>query len=257
MSRDLLNPTAFQANYMHQLRQTINAYSPAHIVLGEGLQNAIDEVAEAPGARHTIEVDLDFDERSVLIRDSGRGFPNNPDLLYLGGGTKYGKRLGGLVGVGLKVVLFSSSSFRLRSRPAQAGSAPFAVEITDAYRFDDDLTPPTLTVPDSFAGDASPLDTSGTELSCRFPSTGDGGVMSSWSRLLLEVCLPGGIDSPFGKTLESGRDQGMFPNRLAGLLAAYLRRYTYAGNVRAAVGLYSNLENVTIVFRVKSPSTDE
>ena len=86
---DLLRPTHLFDNYRHQLRQTISAYSPTMTVLGEALQNAIDAIVETDdGSSHLIEVELDFDERSVKVTDTGVGFSNNPNLLFLGGGTK-------------------------------------------------------------------------------------------------------------------------------------------------------------------------
>ena len=133
---DLLKPTHLFDNYRHQLRQTISAYSPTMTVLGEALQNAIDAIVETDdGSSHKIEVDLDFDERSVKVTDTGVGFSNNPSLLFLGGGTKRSgdRRLFGFVGVGLKVVLFSSMNFRLRANPNEGA---FKYEISDAYRFE-------------------------------------------------------------------------------------------------------------------------
>ena len=55
---DLLNPSNLRENYRHQLKQTISAYNPTQIVLGEALQNAIDAIVEADGAAHEINIDL-------------------------------------------------------------------------------------------------------------------------------------------------------------------------------------------------------
>ena len=109
---DLLNPSDFSELYRHQLKQTISAYNPTQIVLGEALQNAIDAIVEADGTSHEITIDLDLDERTVKVIDTGIGFPNDPKLLFLGGGTKRdgNPRLFGFVGVGIKVVLFSSKN---------------------------------------------------------------------------------------------------------------------------------------------------
>ena len=49
---DLLNPSDLREHYCHQLKQTISAYNPTQIVLGEALQNAIDAIVEADGAAH-------------------------------------------------------------------------------------------------------------------------------------------------------------------------------------------------------------
>ena len=109
MEYNLLNPQNLQDNYRHQLRETIDAYNPTQIVLGEVLQNAIDAIVEAnDGVPHQININLDLDQSAVTITDNGGGFPNDPELLFLGGGTKRcgNRKLFGLVGVGIKVVLF-------------------------------------------------------------------------------------------------------------------------------------------------------
>src|SRR3712207_2080173 len=92
-TKDLLTPSNyFRANYVHQLRQTIAAYSASMITLGEGLQNAIDTVCDDPKpAVGKIFVSIDFDTKTVIIRDNGMGFPKDISLLYLGGTSKEGK----------------------------------------------------------------------------------------------------------------------------------------------------------------------
>ena len=59
---DLLNPSSvLQQNYVNQLRQTVDAYSPAFIVLGEVVQNSLDAVREIGGGKHRIDIELDLD----------------------------------------------------------------------------------------------------------------------------------------------------------------------------------------------------
>ena len=139
-SLDLLNPSDLSVHYRHLLRQTISAYNSTQIVLGEALQNAIDAVVEADSASHEIIIDLDLDQKSVTITDTGVGFPNDPRLLFLGGGTKrHGNpRLFGFVAVGIKVVLFSSKEFRIRAQPTDGG---FCYQISDAYQFGERPSP--------------------------------------------------------------------------------------------------------------------
>ena len=167
---DLLNPSPMlQGHYIHQLRTTIQAYSATQIVVGEVLQNAIDAVVVAGGTQSSIDISLDFDRQTVTIRDNGTGFPNDPQLLFLGGTRKKNlanKKIFGLVGVGLKVVLFSSENFRIRAR-YQDGTS-FRYEIDGAYRFEQD-PPPSLMVPSAFAPDSAPLASRGTEIEYRFP----------------------------------------------------------------------------------------
>ena len=48
---------------------------------------------------------------------------------------------------------------------------------------------------------------------------------------MYDQCLPQGSDAGFGKTLKSAVQKGIYENQFAGLMAAFLRRYTYAGDV--------------------------
>ncbi len=82
---NLLSPADLSGLYAHQLRQTINAYDPPHVVFGEGLQNALDSVRESGGENRRIDLILDLPNRRVTVRDNGIGFPNDPKLLFLGG----------------------------------------------------------------------------------------------------------------------------------------------------------------------------
>lgn len=245
---DLLRPTHLFDNYRHQLRQTISAYSPTMTVLGEALQNAIDAIVEIDdGSTHKIEVELDFDERSVRVSDTGVGFSNNPNLLFLGGGTKRSgdRRLFGFVGVGLKVVLFSSMEFSLRANPSEGA---FRYEITDAYRFEHD-PPPALQMPLLFPQDSSPLE-KGTEVYYRFPRDVPHDPIKGFMQNMYDQCLPQGNELGFAKTLKSAVDRGFFENRFAGLMATYLRRYTYAGDVLNCLGGKNELSNTTISVQI-------
>ncbi len=243
-SLDLLNPSNLSEHYRHQLRQTINAYNPTQIVLGEALQNAIDAIVEVDdGVSHEININLDLDQKSITVTDTGIGFPNDPSLLFLGGGTKRSgnRKLFGLVGVGIKVVLFSSKEFRLR---ASSDQGAFRYEISDAYQFEKD-PPPNLQVPSQFPDDPSPLN-NGTEVYYRFPEHTEDNPVKQFIQSMYDQCLPRGNDSDFGKTLKLAVERGFYENRLAGLMAAFLRRYTYAGDVLNYLGGKQELLNTTI-----------
>ena len=245
---DLLNPLDLRDHYRHQLKQTISAYNPTQVVLGEALQNAIDAVVQANGAEHKITIKLNFDQKFVTVMDDGVGFPNDPSLLFLGGGRKrHGDRkLFGFVGVGLKVVLFSSKRFRLRGHSADG---TFDYEIQNAYKFDND-SPPDLQVPAVFPRDSSPLSTRGTEVNYQFPSKVARDPFQLFVRDVSDQCLPHGNDRGFGKTLQDAVNRGYFETRFAGLMASYLRRYTYAGDVLSALGGKLELQNTTISVEV-------
>ena len=229
MALDLLNPSDLSDHYRHLLRQTISAYNPTQIVLGEALQNAIDAIVEIDdGAPHEITINLDLDQSTITITDNGNGFPNDPSLLFLGGGTKRSgnPKLFGLVGVGIKVVLFSSKEFRLR---ANSDDRAFRYEISDAYKFDTDPTIELKVPEEQFPDDPSPLN-HGTEVHYRFPGAAAGNPVGQFIQNMYEQCFPQGNDKGFGKTLKRAVELGDYVNRFAGLMATFLRRYTYASS---------------------------
>ena len=245
---DLLNPSDLQDHYLHQLKQTIRAYNSTQVVLGEALQNAIDAVVQANGSEHEITIKLNFDQRSVTVTDDGIGFPNDPNLLFLGGGRKrHGDRkLFGFVGVGLKVVVFSSKNFYLR---AHSDDGAFHYEIQNAYKFDSD-SPPKLQVPKVFIEDSSPLPMYGTEVNYQFPSEVAYDPFKLFVQDISDRCLPHGSARGFGETLQEAVDRKHFETRFAGLMASYLRRYTYAGDVWKTLDGKSELQNTTISVEV-------
>ena len=247
--RDILgSPSGLHEYYRHRLRQTINAYNPTQIVLGEALQNALDAIVEVDdGSPHEININLDLDQKSVTVTDTGIGFPNNPSLLFLGGGTKRSgsRKLFGLVGVGIKVVLFSSKEFRVRAHSDQGA---FRYEISDAYQFEKD-PPPNLQAPSQFPDDASPLN-NGTEVHYRFPEHTEDNPVEQFIQNMYDQCLPRGNDSDFGKTLKLAIERGFYENRMAGLMATFLRRYTYAGDVLNGLDKKQELLNTTIHVHV-------
>ena len=243
-SIDLLNPSDLREHYRHQLRQTISAYNPTQIVLGEALQNAIDAIVEAnDGGPHEININLDLDQSAVTITDNGGGFPNDPKLLFLGGGTKRSgnPKLFGLVGVGIKVVLFSSKKFRIRANSDQGA---FHYEIVDAYKFDNE-SPPDLEVPSQFETDLSPS-SNGTEVHYQFPGPTIDNPVGEFIQNMYDQCLPQGNDAGFGKTLTSAVQQGIYENRFAGLMISFLRRDTYAGDVLNRLNGKPELANTII-----------
>ena len=243
-SLDLLNPSDLSEHYRHQLRQTISAYNPTQIVIGEALQNAIDAIVEADdGVSHEININLDLDQSAVTVTDDGGGFPNDPSLLFLGGGTKRcgNPKLFGLVGVGIKVVLFSSEEFRLRANSDQGA---FCYEIVDAYKFEND-PPPDLKVPNQFETHPSPL-SNGTEVHYQFPAPTRDNSVGQFIQNMYDQCLPQGNDIGFGKTLKSAVEKGIHVNRFAGLMTSFLRRYTYAGDVLNRLNGKSELSDTII-----------
>ncbi|MEU1795639.1 ATP-binding protein [Streptomyces californicus] len=239
---DLLNPESLSANYVRQLRQTIDAYLPQYVFIGEVLQNALDAVREAPKGKHRIDIGVDFDTLQVSIKDNAVGFPNDPKLLFLGGGKKDGKKLAGQVGVGLKVVLFSSEQFTIRSRTTD-GSFKFSVE--NACDFDQAPDArPSFTMPKSFDPDPDPLETVGTEITYRFRS--DSKVPANYLQEVLEEALPRGVRSDFTQTLKNAKESGNFPTRFAALFACDLKRFSYLGMTQVPDALKDTTVSITV-----------
>ena len=226
---DLLNPAGFfRVNYINQLRQTIAAYSDSMIVVGEALQNAIDAVCEQPRPEEgKISVRVDFDAETVTVRDNGVGFPPDLSLLYLGGSLKKGQKTRGKIGVGIKVAMFSSEYFCIRSN---RGEKTWKVEINDGYKFE---SLDSLPVPEPLPSDPDPLENRGTEVTCRFAKISNG--TSYLNRFVTEVrnaCPPSPTRKGFWNTITT-LPTG-FPSPFAALLASFLRRHSYVGDVLAA-----------------------
>jgi hypothetical protein len=249
---DLLNPADFfRANYVHQLRQTIAAYSASMITLGEALQNAIDAVCQQPRPQvGMISVKVDFDEETVIVRDNGVGFPPDLPLLYLGGSLKKGQKTKGQIGVGIKVTMFSSEYFCVRSNTEEQA---WKVEINDAYKFENLQS---LPVPDPLPKDLDPLESRGTEVIYRFPKADEGeSYLDHFVTEVLNTCLPRNMDSEFGKTvttLPTG-----FPSPFSAMLASFLRRYSYVGDVLAALNRQHRYPDgrlqIEVIIRCSNP----
>ena len=233
MALDLLAPLGaeeqLRRNYVHQLKQTINAYLPAYIFVGEALQNALDAVRDGGPGNHRIDILMDFDERLVRVQDSGPGFPDKPSLLFLGGGDKQDKGLAGMVGVGLKVVLFSSDRFQLR---ATNSLKSLRVDIQDAHRYAEDH-PPTISIPDPqhLPEDPAPAIATGTGtvLEYRFPTLPNGsGIPEHYLRDVHDDCFLRSTPD-YTESLTNSMTKKAFPSRLACLVSSHLRRFLYLG----------------------------
>jgi hypothetical protein len=116
----LFDLTSEQRNTQKIAARAVETYPLEWIVTHETLQNSLDAIQKSGrtnGGR--IDIELDLDERRVTIKDNGRGFPHDISLLGLGGTDKDddpdSSKLGGNLGMGLKVVILSSESFELRS----------------------------------------------------------------------------------------------------------------------------------------------
>ncbi len=224
---DLLAPSEpYRDNYAHQLQQTIEAYSTSMIVVGEAIQNAIDAVCESDNPEGLIDISIDFDSQTITVKDNGKGFPKNISLLYLGGGTKDNKKLKGKVGVGIKVTLFCSEYFSIRS---SLGDDNWKAEISNAYQF---KRLSQLEIPKNLPSDPNPLDSTGTQVCYRFPE--ERKILNKFILEVIDTTLPKGVSREFGKSIQSFFDTG-FPSPLATLLTVFLQRYSYVGDTLASM----------------------
>jgi hypothetical protein len=226
---DLLNPADFfRKNYIHQVKQTIDAYSKAMIVLGEALQNAIDAVCDetAKIEKGEILISIDFDTDTVTIKDNGLGFPKEPSLLYLGGTLKTGTNSKGKIGVGIKVTLFSSNKFCLRSKLSD--NENWKMEIPNADKFEES---PSIKIPNPPLEDPNPLIERGTEVAYSFKRDNNIDFLNDFIIEIKNHCIPREFESAFFNTITE-LNTG-FPSPFAALLSSYIRRFSYAGDVLA------------------------
>ena len=155
-------------------------------------------------------------------------------MLFLGGTRKEGKNLKGEVGVGIKVVLFSSDSFQIRSNSKKHGA--WKVEISNANNFE---ALKELIIPKLLPDDDTPLDYEGTEVTYRFPEyipLEKANVLDDFVDEIIASCLPRGLSEDlFSKTI--AEYQHGYPSAFAALIAAYLKRYSYVGDTLAALGV--------------------
>ncbi|MCS3675252.1 hypothetical protein [Salinibacter ruber] len=225
---NLLHPgNFFKDNYLKQVRQTINAYSPTKKVIGEPIQNSIDAICRRENIeKGKIGLTLDIDNREVKVEDNGRGFPKKLSYLYLGGGDKEeGASSKGAVGVGVKVTLFSSTKFQLRANLGNEES--WKIEVEDAHDFEEKGN---IQIEHPLPEDPDPLGHRGTKLKYRFPNDEIDPVIAC----LREIDASVTSDHPnkgYGAFLQEYEDDLGYPSPLATCIASFLKRFTYAGDV--------------------------
>jgi len=229
-------------NYVHQIRQTIDAYSIAHIIVGEALQNAMDAVALATHVKEKkIDIEIDLDKNEVLVRDNGIGFPPDTRLLFLGGGTKkVSKTTAGLVGVGIKVTMYCSESFSIK---AKSKDRAWTLHILNADKFEQEDA---IEIPEPFPEDTDPLKEFGTEILVKFSQEKIDDFMDQIMDRMVEPDL--GAKKGFLKTIRNSKNK---INPALQLMKCFLCRYTYAGDTLEAIGGRDGLENTKINLTMK------
>jgi len=100
-----------------RIKRIIEKYPSVWRVIHEPVQNSIDAIQKRDDIEQgTINLSIDFISGLVEVEDDGVGFPQNLNLLLPDGTDKTdGSYTLGYQGVGLKGVIYSTSSFRLLS----------------------------------------------------------------------------------------------------------------------------------------------
>ena len=127
---DFLTPDTEQIR--HQIFNILDSYSHEWDVLAELTQNAIDAVRQVDPEKGRLELTVNAATREISLSDNGIGVDSNQiqKLLRPFGTNKTGKpKQIGEKGVGLKFVIFSSSTFTLESSDSNGA---FRATIRDA-----------------------------------------------------------------------------------------------------------------------------
>jgi len=246
---DLLNPDDIRENYKKQIQRTIESYSIAHIVVAEAIQNSLDAMAVKENLRSPkLDILIDFDSSEVTVTDNGIGFPNNKNLLVLGGSEKKSssRRVSGMVGVGIKVVLYCTENFVIQSHDNQG---KWKLEIPGGHKYIDDNTE--IEIDSVFPEDMeSPLPDTGTIIKYRFPNRKNNKWMLKKFMDHVKTMMVNediGEDKGFIKTIkECYKDESAVH-----LVKSYLNRFTYLGDTLEPLGGREGLANTEVSLTIK------
>lgn len=241
---NLLNPEEAQRQYRNNIGRSIEAYSPTHLVVAEAMQNALDAITQLPNRipEGELNVSIDFNSGEVEVEDNGVGFPEKPELLVIGGTTK-NKGAMGRVGVGSKVVLFSSEKFELHSND---GRKSFQIVLNEAHRFMEEGF--NLELEQPFPNSTKKTNR-GTKLIYRFPKK-DGKnekLIEFLDHIKTRLRITGEEVTGFSQLVKSDDSS----NAAAKLIGMYLQRFTYAGDTQAPLGGREGLGKTKINLSVK------
>jgi anti-sigma regulatory factor (Ser/Thr protein kinase) len=196
------------------VKKTVETYPRDWIVVYELLQNAVDAVQRSGRTDGRVEIELNLEGESVTVRDNGSGFPHDSRYLGLGGTDKdepEGQVAYGRQGVGLKAVIYSTESFRLKST---VDGREWTATIQGAHRY--------LEGEDSvFSIDScdAPGVPNGTEILCGFPDHLVSQFLGQFEYLYFD---PPRIDDSIAPSPE---------DKLRTAIEFHFRSYTYAGDV--------------------------
>lgn len=127
--------------YKVAIKNAVETYPLEWRVIFETIQNSIDAIDKKDDIEEgEIDIIFNLDENSVTVKDNGIGFPLKKDLFFLNGGTKTNdNKTKGKIGVGLKVTIFSSNHFYVRSvyKETDGKNKLWTAEIDDAFKYKD------------------------------------------------------------------------------------------------------------------------
>lgn len=130
-----LNDASSQKIVINRINRIIEKYADVWRVLHEPIQNSIDAIQKRSDLLEgQVYVEINVNQGKVTVKDNGKGFPKNLELL-LPDGTDKDEQLDtmGYQGVGLKSVIYSSNNFKLQ---ANTGSGQYwGIEISNASEY--------------------------------------------------------------------------------------------------------------------------
>jgi hypothetical protein len=150
-----------------------------------------------------------------------------------------------MIGVGLKVILFSSEQFMLRSRRDDGSTR---IDLADACHFDES-SDQSIELPDSqhLPPDQDPMTSRGTCISYAFPyNDADDGVQERYLQDLLDNFMSP-TKPDFEVSLQNSVSNAGFPSRLAALISSDLRRFSYLGSTSVENEFNNVTVNLTII----------
>jgi len=223
------------------IRASVETYPPDWIVIHEALQNALDAIQRSNKEQGHIEVDMDLDNELVQVRDNGLGFPFKLELLGFGGTDKDPEdlKLGGEIGVGIKVVTLSSERFELESVYNDSGTLKeWKCEISDGIKY----LKYTKDRVDVSHTDPTPSTKAETYTVVRYKLPSDEKPLSNFICSIYDSYIDSGLfdDTHLAKSLV---------DKFKLALEHYFRTTGYAANVNNIIGVETTKE-VNIVLRV-------
>jgi hypothetical protein len=137
-TKDLIRDLTSANCLRNIIRASVETYPFDWIVIHEALQNALDAIQRSDKEKGRVEVDMDLDNELIQVYDNGLGFPCKLELLGFGGSDKDPEdlKLGGEIGVGIKVVILSSETFELESVYNEDGvSKQWKCKVSDGNKY--------------------------------------------------------------------------------------------------------------------------